>query len=902
MSSAAGCDEEKDEQSPASHTPHVFIPPAVVRTHTTGGSLSPLTSSTQLTQLKYPSPHLAPASGLQHAASDQPHALSPGPNSVLLPNPLSSPALSSLLPYHLAYLHSWPLMGSTSPLSPPAPIPHLDFDAERDLLLQSLCSSQRCLRLFVSHATTQQLLRVMTVGCRALHYSGHGMAGGCLAFESDGGDMHAVDVQALHQMMTAGQRRGETEPAVQLVFVSACHSESTADAFIQAGVRHVIAVRADQQVHDVAAKTFMSIFYYSLFRGRTVRESYEKAKVSVMAGVISNGGGMGGLEDKKFLLLPDDGEHDVVIFGADVADGSWSNVSEEETHHNLSALPQAFLGRNPEMQQIVDNLVRKKRRLMTLVGNCGVGKTALAIAAATYMCKRHAFDGVYSVDITQLVKRPSATLATLCSEAMGLPSIINSNALFCAHIKNEKLLFVFDEAELSYPYESTSQRNLASFLTQLLSLSSSRALLTALDPLPPLPHIQQHLLSVPPLSPNNAVKLFFAMRPRDLPYSEFGCHSMDAREAARVLGRHEVVRLMEGVPRRIWRVVAMLGEGGMRMDQPRLLEHVRSMIAEEKEEESKRRVRYKPPPPADREEEERLLETINRNSNHSHPRPITRPTWSANSHSTATPTAGPSAALSSLPPSPVQTASVPSTSPSLSGSRVLSSEALGWWQAHTHSQSNVPFQQLEEPLQQHFLAACRTTRPLSPDDWEVVRKRMDVLCADTSGGGGGGVVTFAAFQRFWLWFSALEWTVSRCRSIWDNIPQPAGGRGSTPPSFPPALHSFLTREQSASLLSSMSGSPHPFLLRLSESQYRCLTVCWLQRQALITYTLIHVQTDEEGGGFSIELDGGGRQRYATLSELVRQYAAFETVLLCKTPAAPSYQTAHKTHVFAADII
>ena len=369
-SSSAQFDEEKDE-SPSSHTPHVFIPPAVHRNHSVGDHLSPLTTNIkQISQL----PSAASVSATAVAMGEpQPH-LTPSSSFSSISAPSSPAPSSSLLPHHLAYLHSWPLMGSTSPLSPPAPIPHLDFDAERDLLLSSLSSSCRSLRLFVSHATTQQLLRVMTVGCRALHYSGHGMAGGCLAFESDGGDMHAVDVQALHQMMTAGRRRGEAEPAVQLVFVSACHSESTADAFIQAGVRHVIAVRADQQVHDVAAKTFMSIFYYSLFRGRTVRESYEKAKVSVMAGVMSGGGGVGGLEDKKFLLLPEDGDHDVVIFGADVADGGWVNVSEEETHHNLSALPQAFLGRNPEMQQIVDNLVRKKRRLMTLIGPVGVGK------------------------------------------------------------------------------------------------------------------------------------------------------------------------------------------------------------------------------------------------------------------------------------------------------------------------------------------------------------------------------------------------------------------------------------------------------------------------------------------------------------------------------------------------
>ena len=902
--SSVSFDEEKDEASPDNHMPHVFIPPAVIRTHTVTDHLSPLTSSThQLTQLKYPSPRLSDSAPAPLSAS----------SSFSVPSAPPSPApSSSMLPYHLAYLHSWPLMGSTSPLSPPAPIPHLDFDAERDLLLQSLSSSQRSLRLNISHATTQQLLRVMTVGCRALHYSGHGMAGGCLAFESDGGDMHAVDVQALHQMMTAGQRRGEAEPAVQLVFVSACHSESTADAFIQAGVRHVIAVRADQQVHDVAAKTFMSIFYYSLFRGRTVRESYEKAKVSVMAGVMSGGGGVGGLEDKKFLLLPEDGEHDVVIFGADVTDGSWVNVSEEETHHNLSALPQAFLGRNPEMQQIVDNLVRKKRRLMTLVGANGVGKSALAIAAATYMCKRHAFDGVYLVDVTQLVKRPSATLATLCSEAMGLPSIINSNALFCAHIKNEKLLFVFDEAELAYPYEPTSQRNLATFLTQMLSLSSSRALLTALDPLPPLPHIQQHLLPVPPLSPNNAVKLFFAMRPRDLPYSEFGCHSTDAREAARVLGRHEVVRLMEGVPRRIWRVVAMLGEGGMRMDQPRLLECVRAMIADEKEEESKRRARYKPPPPPEREDEERLLDAINKNSL----KPMSRPASATNMASAALPTNSlsasslPTSAVGSLPSSPSHpnpSAAALSTAipPILAASRFPSSTAAAaasFWRDHANNQSTVQFAMLERPLQDHFASFCDTpSRTLSSDDLIVLRKRMEVCCAEPDcGGGGSGLVTFAAFYRFWQWFSALEWTVMRCRSIWSDM-RPVGSRAADSP-YPPALHSFLTREQSASLLQSMSGAPHPFLLRLSESQSHCLTVCWLQRQQLITYTLIHVQRDEEGGGFSIELDGGGRQRYATLSELVMKYAAFETILLCKPTAANQQPTAHKTDIFATDII
>ncbi len=415
-----------------------------------------------------------------------------------------------------------------------------------------------------------------------------------------------------------------------------------------------------------------------------------------------------------------------------------------------------------------------------------------------------------------------------------------------------------------------------------------------------MPHIQQHLLAVPPLSPNNAVKLFFAMRPRDLPYSEFGCHSMDAEEAARVLGRHEVVRLMEGVPRRIWRVVAMLGEGGMRMDQPRLLESVRAMIAEEKDEEAKRRQRYRPPPPPQREEDESLLQTINRNSERmGTARPMSADATSVTPNKTLFP------ALSSQPSlSPSATGMPASLSPSVASSHFVSPAAASVWREHARDALSVPYQQLERPLLTHFSTFCSSpARPLSSDDLAVVRKKAAACCAESGADTrSAGLVNVAAFNRFWLWLSTLEWTVQRCRGVWISA-QSAGGDEAD--ALPPALHSFLTREQSASLLLSMADRPHPFLLRLSESQSGCLTVCWLQRPnhsqpPQIMYTLIHVQSDEEGGGFSIELDGGGRQRYASLSELILNYAAFETVMLCRSPATSQYQTLHKTRIFSVD--
>ena len=257
-------------------------------------------------------------------------------------------------------------MGTTDPRVPPTPIPPLDFEGERNLLFGALTRANRSLRVFTSHGTTAQLLRLLTVGCRVLHYSGHGMAT-CLAFESDAGDMQRVDATTLHSMMTAG--RSVEGGGVQLAFVSACHSESTADAFLTAGVRHVIAVRSDQQIHDQAAQKFMSMFYYCLLVGKTVRDAFDFAKVSVLASPVN-----GAVEDGKFLLLPTDGDHEVSIFGLDIASGVWVDCSEEETPNNLQGLPDSFIARNAEMQEIVQKMVKRKKKLLTLTGGVGVGK------------------------------------------------------------------------------------------------------------------------------------------------------------------------------------------------------------------------------------------------------------------------------------------------------------------------------------------------------------------------------------------------------------------------------------------------------------------------------------------------------------------------------------------------
>lgn len=67
----------------------------------------------------------------------------------------------------------------------------------------------------------------------------------------------------------------------QLVFVSSCHSENVANVFLEAGIKHVVAVHSDSLVVDASATMFAKHFYLSLFSGDTVRTAFEVAKAFV---------------------------------------------------------------------------------------------------------------------------------------------------------------------------------------------------------------------------------------------------------------------------------------------------------------------------------------------------------------------------------------------------------------------------------------------------------------------------------------------------------------------------------------------------------------------------------------------------------------------------------------------
>jgi len=97
------------------------------------------------------------------------------------------------------------------------PIETLDFRAERQCILQLFKEVQRDIEVQFDFATTDKLRTAVTLGCRALHFSGHGHPQG-LNFEDGKSGLQFVTVEKLAELCSAGGSQ------LEFVFVSACYS------------------------------------------------------------------------------------------------------------------------------------------------------------------------------------------------------------------------------------------------------------------------------------------------------------------------------------------------------------------------------------------------------------------------------------------------------------------------------------------------------------------------------------------------------------------------------------------------------------------------------------------------------------------------------------------------------
>mmetsp|Transcript_16859 Transcript_16859/g.25367 ORF Transcript_16859/g.25367 Transcript_16859/m.25367 type:complete len:1026 (+) Transcript_16859:137-3214(+) len=304
--------------------------------------------------------------------------------------------------YRLAYLYASPLIDTTG-----MELPLLDTQQEISILKNCMKEANRLIHFKVDVATPQNLRTIATLGAVMIQYSGHGIPG-ILAFENGRGEVHRLDADSLKTLFSAGGVQ------TKIVFVSACHSEAAGRKFVEAGVPHVIAV--NNRVSDSSSRIFAQNLYFSLFRGKTVQESFEIASNMVM---VTEGGKP--TDQKKFLLLPEDGAHDTIIF-ENALHGHYVDETNSLAPNGCDPTPKYFIGRKRLMQQVFFCLGVSNNRCVTIRGDRGIGKTAIACRSCEYMNERRLFDVIYFVPLRRRGASPdddANALATVLASCMG---------------------------------------------------------------------------------------------------------------------------------------------------------------------------------------------------------------------------------------------------------------------------------------------------------------------------------------------------------------------------------------------------------------------------------------------------------------------------------------------------
>lgn len=276
--------------------------------------------------------------------------------------------------------------------------------------------------------------------------------------------------------------------------------------------------------------------------GGTVQSAFEIGKQAVAAAPnVPNSL----VEGSKFLLLPEGVDHNEAIFSgspgvprAVAVDDGWT------AGHHLPTPPEDFLGREVDMYRCISACL--SRRLTTLLGGAGIGKSALAAAVCHYMVlRRNLPDGIVLIRLRGVTTMEMLTRA-IAVEVMrelgpgqadkevslgglGVDWVPREEEWLFRRLRTQKILLVMDHIE---EMQSADNMGLKVFLRRLFDQTRAvKVLVTSSRPvdLHTLPGIGagETLISVGPLSFRNTVRLFSRLCP----------HLHTARERRGFLGK-----------------------------------------------------------------------------------------------------------------------------------------------------------------------------------------------------------------------------------------------------------------------------------------------------------------------------------------------------------------------------
>lgn len=465
----------------------------------------------------------------------------------------------------IGYLFSNPLIMRRGPLSSEKKtVPRLAIDTELDLFSALFARTGKSVRVRYDVATIKKLQEMIIRQCRVIHYTGHGLKNS-LVFEDEVGEAYMVPLDRLRALVRTGSGMSQC----RFVFVSACHSESAGAMFIEAGVPHVVCVKRDNRIKDKACAEFSRAFYFSLLHGETVREAFEAGKVAVEIDPnICNKN-----EASKFVLLPENDPHDERIFPSDYPVGSVIDASPKVAASVIPSIPEKFIGREEEVQELFRLLIEEKCRFISILGTRSIGKSACMKFLCSYMAERHVFSGgIHYINVSKLIRGSVRdNLVNISIGSLIYEEILEHTELF-SHLSDpvelsdatflsamatisSPFLLVLDHADLLVEFHKRKglENSLEVFLTDLLSVSRyTQVIISTPNPIEVVSDVDNRVFNIEPLSNLDAAKLFLQL-----------CSNLVLEDLPDIpgtiverLAESSVIAALRGLPGCIWKIAS----------------------------------------------------------------------------------------------------------------------------------------------------------------------------------------------------------------------------------------------------------------------------------------------------------------------------------------------------------
>ncbi|GMF46403.1 unnamed protein product [Phytophthora fragariaefolia] len=376
---------------------------------------------------------------------------------------------------------------------------------------------------------------------------------------------------------------------LQLVFVSACHSESVAQAFVAAGVPHVVVVSKEEKVLDRKAMEFAKAFYTALFAGHSVAKSFQIGRVQADIAVASNGGGAAG--QSEFKLLGDGDHNDAPFRDVPVGDCVETDMDGRRGRrgsvNECDAVAEVFVGRSLEVHQVFKSLV-EGARLVSITGERGIGKTEVALQCAQYATERRVFSHIFYLRLNAGDDAGGPTDST-CTQRMDpdLPALIGKFAK-CLGLQatsidelaeqarqrcetehqgdGSSFLLILDGCNRAQRLNTRFRAIVAMLLRRVNSLAF---LLTGDGKFGVMDGVGEKIISVGPLPPADAALLFTLRAPRKIK-----AHEMGGSTDLEAFGEHPIIKSLRGHPRTICAVSQFLEKKDMELDQQEFLNYI----------------------------------------------------------------------------------------------------------------------------------------------------------------------------------------------------------------------------------------------------------------------------------------------------------------------------------------